>query len=180
MADDLEDVALRKLLFELAEDVDPGDEDVTVIDAALAVVERINSLESENEELRDKMADIQSGVEAIQELGSEKTTKEEKVAQLVSYAQNQLNGRSGRVALTVKEIKGTAGVTRRYAYDLLDDLPEEYDWLLDRSDVSQYGDLQIDKSGQDRALVVDFELLHEDDGALNKFTTGNSRKGASA
>lgn len=180
MADQLENVALRKLLFGIADDVDAADDDVTIIDAAVAVIDQYQDLEAENQELRGRLAEIENQIDTIQELGTKKTTKEEKIAQLVTYAENQRGAQTDRVALTVKEITGVTGVSRRYAYDLLDDLPSAYEWLLDRSDVSQYGDLEIDKDSQDRALIIDFEQLHKDDGAVNKFTTRTTTEGASA
>lgn len=139
-----------------------------------SVMDRIDDLEAQ-------MNRIESQLEAIQDLGREKSTKEEKIARLVQYAQNLSNdGRSGRILLKAKDIKGTAGVSRRYAYDLMDELPEKYEWALNRSQLSQYGDLEIDKDGQDRALVIDLDALHTDDEAVNKFTTRTTTEGASA
>lgn len=152
-------------------DADPDDE---MVATAQAIAREIR-------ELRDDLRDAKQDLNAIQDLGREKTTKEEKIAALVRYAQNVAKDtKRSRVALTWKDIKGTAGVSRRYAYDLIDDLPEEYAWLHDRADISQYGDLEIDKDAQDRALVVDLEALHSDSEAVNKFTTTTTRKEASA
>jgi hypothetical protein len=91
---------------------------------------------------------------------------------------NQATGsKKDAVALRPKEIKGVAGVSERYAYNLVDDLPDEYEFFLDKSKVKQYGSLEIDKDSQQRALLIDLELLQDDDEALNKFNNGTTNEG---
>lgn len=154
--------------------IEDYDHDIQAADTDGTVLERLAGLERQ-------LAEIQSQLDAIQDLGREKTTKEEKVAAIVRFAQNAAsNPTSERVVVKARQIKGVAGVSRRYAYDLIDDLSAEYAWVLDRDEVSQYGDLELDTSSQDRAVVVDLELLHSDEAAVNKFTTRTGQKGASA
>lgn len=179
VSDELEEVALRKVLYGISGcDAD----DNTPIDAALAVVERIEDLEEENKELRGRLVEIENRIEVIQNLGSKKTTKEEKVAAIVQYAQNTVGeeATTGHVPLKPKTVKGVAGVTERYAYKLLDDLPDEYDFFLDKTEIRQYGDSELDKDSQERALVVDLEVLHQDEHALNKFNNGTTSGGVEA
>lgn len=168
---------LRKVVYGDRTDVGV-DEDLDPHDDLLSYIE---ALDERQTEMTQQLAEIESQLEAIQDLGREKTTKEEKVAAIVQYAQNTAtNPETDRVAVKAREIKGVAGVSRRYAYDLVDDLPGEYEWIHDRSAVQQYGDLEIDRETQVRAVVVDLEQLHSDTGAVNKFTTRSSREEASA
>lgn len=144
-------------------------------------IETFGGLADQLQEQQNAISRVESQLEAIQDLGREKTTKDEKITRLVNYAQNlSTDGESGRYVLEAQTIKGTAGVSRRYAYDLMDELPERYEWALDRSELSQYGDLEIDKDEQSRALVIDLDALHTDDEAVNKFTTRTTSEGASA
>lgn len=174
-----EGAAIRQLAYTIAEDPPDDAEFIEVVHEALDDYEQ---LRDEHERFKDRLAEIETQLDAIQDLGREKTTKEEKIAAIVRYAQNTArgDGTSGRVALKVKTLKGVAGVSRRYAYDLIDELPDEYEWLHNRSTVSQYGDLEIGRDGPDRALIVDLEVLHTDEQAVNKFTTSTTGAGASA
>lgn len=143
------------------EDLTPGH----IVEATTNAIDRFEDLERENRRLREV-------VDSLQDIGQEKTTKEQKVAAIVVWAKRQAQDETGdRVVVKVRDIVGATGVSRRYAYDLIDDLPQEYEWILDRHDVTQYGDLELDKDGMERALVVDLERLHSEPEAVNKFTT---------
>ncbi|WP_254841147.1 hypothetical protein [Natronomonas marina] len=169
--------AIRRKLSDI-ETAIRGDRDVVEVEE---IVEEKGDLLTRVDELESQLAAVESQLDSIQDLGQEKSTKEEKIAAVVQYAQNAADDpKTGRVALKATDVKGVTGVSRRYAYDLMDGLPDEYEWALDRSDVSQYGELEIDQQSQDRALIIDLELLHSDEGAVNKFTTRTSRKEASA
>lgn len=168
-------IAFRKMTKGIA-DIDPDErQDMGLVETTFRALEefqqmreRVAFLEGENQEMREMM-------ERFEDIGAEKSSKEQKIAAIVTWAMRQAGDEtSDRVAVTARDIIGCTGVTRRYAYDLIDDLPGEYEWMLDRSDVSQYGELEIEKGAQTRAVIVDCELLHEDDGAVNKFTTANA------
>lgn len=177
MSDVPTDVLMRKLVYGLSEE----DGSVDELEAIESAVERVEGLAEENERLRGRVAELEAQVDNISDIGAEKSTKEEKIAALVTWAQRQASDQTAdRVVIKARDIVGCTGVSRRYAYDLIDDLPTKYEWLLDRSDVSQYGDLELDRDSQDRAVVVDLELLHEDEGSVNKFTTATSRNGGEA
>lgn len=121
------------------------------------LAERVDDLEAENERLRERI-DSADG-------------KKEKVAKIVRYADRARDG-APAVKLTAKEISGAAGVSRRYAYDLMDGdagLPAEYDWMLTPEQMQQYGSLEIDN--EERRLGIDFEGVHSSGCPLNKFTT---------
>lgn len=102
--------------------------------------------------------------------------KGSKVAEIVRFAENARSEEQPAIKLTAKDIKGATGCSRRYAYDLMDDLPTEYDWFLTPKEMKQYGSLEIANSGE-RRLGVDFEGVHSSGCPLNKFTTSNGREG---
>lgn len=62
---------------------------------------------------------------ALGDIGTAKTTKEEKLAAICTFARNKRGGPSATVAVTVNEIQGRAGVSRRYAYELIDEAAAE-------------------------------------------------------
>jgi len=96
---------------------------------------------------------------------------------MLQFAENRAQNPDDRVALKCNDITGATGVSRRYAYDLIDELPERYECFNDRSDIGQYGDLEISRETQDRALVVDLEVVHTDGRGVNKFTTRTTENG---
>jgi len=46
--------------------------------------------------------------------------------------------------------------------------------LHERADLKQYGDLELDRSTQNKALVIDFAGVQGKKCPVNKFTTGGS------
>jgi hypothetical protein len=141
------------------------------------MVELAVAIGAEFEQLNQRVAELEQQVGAISDLGREKTTKEEKIAAIVQFAMNKATRDDERVSVRPADIKGVAGCTERYAYNLVDELPGAHPFFLAKDDVSQYGDLEIDKSSQRKALIVDLELLHEDASALNKFNNETTEQG---
>jgi hypothetical protein len=127
------------------------------------VEQRVDELEEENERLRARL-----------EQGNQ-SGKDQKIAAIVEYA-DQARGDDPAVKLNAKEIRGAAGCSKRYAYDLMDDLPEEYDWCLKPEEMEQYGSIEIDNF-DDRRLGIDFEGVHSTGVPLNLFNNGNRGKG---
>jgi len=134
---------------------------------------RLEALEAENEALRERVAAAESTVESVQSIGSEATSKEEKIAQVVAYADNQRAPDQNRLTVLPKTIKGATGVSRRYAYDLAADMIESYGWALDPRDQPRH----VEQDQRQRGVIVDFERLHSADGVVNKFTTGDRQNG---
>lgn len=128
------------------------------------VLNRLDELEAENERLQ---ARIDSG-----------GGKAAKVGQIVRYADNAKDSGSPAIKLTAKEIQGATGCSRRYAYDLMDDLPDEYDWFLTPQEMRQYGSIQIDNADE-RRLGIDFEGVHSTGCPVNKFTTSDGQEAGS-
>lgn len=128
------------------------------------LADRVDELEAENQRLRERLDD--SG------------GKDAKVAAIVEFADNAREG-APAIKLTAKEIAGAAGISKRYAYDLMDGdtgLPAEYDWFLTPEEMQQYGGIQIDNSDE-RRLGIDFEGVHSAGVPLNKFNTGIEGEG---
>lgn len=168
MSDVPQEVLFRKFVYGLAD----CDGDVGELEAVSKAVQRVESLQVENAELRDRVAELEEQIGAISDIGQEKTTKEEKIAAIVTWAQRQAGDEeTDTVLVKVKDIIGCTGVSRRYAYDLLDELPDRHEWLHDRKDVRQYGEVEQSQDTKARGLVVDLEQLHTDESAVNKFTT---------
>jgi len=131
-----------------------------LIDRLADAEERIDELEAETDRLRERAASSDG--------------KADKVAQIVRAALNIRDDKPA-VKLDAQNIQTATGCSRRYAYDLMDDLPDEYDWALTPDEMSQYGSLEIDNGG--RRLGVDIEGVHSRGCPVNKFTTGDGRGG---
>jgi regulator of replication initiation timing len=129
------------------------------------LVDRVDDLEAENERLRARLADSAH-------------TPHEKLASLVEYAHNKRSS-DAVVVLTPEEIAGSYGCSTRYAYQLIDDLPDEYAWLLSPETLrdSQYGTLEQETDSVPKRLGVDFEGVHTAPVPLNRFINGNSGNG---
>ena len=166
----LDHAALRQLIWALA----PGEsEDYdTIVDGARAAIE-------EHRALQERVDDLEQRLDKIGDIGAEKTNKEQKVAAIVTYASQKDAGMRGTV-VKPKEIAGVANVSKRYAYDLIDDIVKGdgedgslrdggYPWALDAT-----AQTSVDKEAPGRGLVVDFDRLHEDSESLNKFINETS------
>jgi regulator of replication initiation timing len=125
---------------------------------------RVDELEAENERLRARL--------------SESGGKEEKVAAIVRFALNKRGAADDAIKITPEEIKGATGVSRRYAYDLVDDLPDEFDWCLRPEEMQQYGAIELDLSSQAKCLGIDFAGVHSAGCPVNKFTTASEGEGS--
>jgi len=123
--------------------------------------ERVAALEAENEQLRDRL-------DRLGDIGEEKTSKEQKIAAIVTYADNVRDGED-KAAVTVlpKIITGVADVSRRYAYDLVDDMIREFPWAHDPDNVVAHPEQNTRQKG----VLIDFEGVHGEAVAVNKFTT---------
>lgn len=163
----------RVAMVQLARAV--GVEDVTPQDT---MVEVANEIAAEFEALSQRVAELEQQVDTITDLSETKSSKGEKVAAILKYAQNRATDPQGdRVVLRPEDIQGVAGVKQRYSYTLIDTLPDEYAFFLSKDDVKQYGDMQIDKSSQRKALIVDLAQVQRDDGELCLHNNGRTKEG---
>lgn len=163
----LEIAMLRKLAYGLAGD-DVDAETGSLGEAVTSAIERVETLEEENEQLRtrlDKLGDI----------GEQKTSKEQKIASIVTFADNQRGNDQDAIAVKPSTVKGLLDISERYSYTLVDDLIDEYDWAHDPSEIQRYGSVERDAS--DKSVVIDFEGVHGAAVPLNKFINDTAETG---
>lgn len=155
-----EEAALRKLVTYMS----PADEDADVLEKVDALIDQWHDREQRLAELEGKM--------------TRAPDKDGKIGEILEYADN-LRTDQDVVKLGPKDIKAATGVSRRYAYDLLDDLPEEEDWFLSHEAIkrSQFASHELDNDS--KRLGVDFEGVHSEGVPVNRFTTTPRRKAAS-
>lgn len=145
--------------------------------------DRIAELEDENDELRDRVESLEELVSNLRDIGSGQTSKEAKIAALVTYADRVRADDQDRVPITPRTMAGVAGIQKRYAYDLIDELAESdtFPWAFDARDVDATLPGQENRV---RALLIDFRFQHapvqEDAEPLNKFNNAEGAGGASA
>lgn len=121
----------------------------------------------------NRLADIEARLEMLG-THTDATTKAEKFVAVLSFAQNKADG-TGKVAVTPKEIRGCTGVSRRYAYDLVDSLAAEVDGVALRESQQVQTGSGAERKG--KALLVDCEQVHDLSGAVKEFTTADGGDG---
>ncbi|WP_255196515.1 hypothetical protein [Halorarius litoreus] len=106
----------------------------------------------------ERLDAVEKQLAALGDIGATKTTKEEKLAAICMFAQNKQGGQSSTVAVTASEIQGCVGVSRRYAYDLIDEAAVELEGVRVReaTDVQTASGVEHKK----KALLVDCEAVH--------------------
>jgi len=65
------------------------------------------------------------------------SSKDGKVRQIVAGAENNRTGDQAAVVMDAAKIVTVTGVSRRYAYDLIEDLPKQHHWILTRSEARE-------------------------------------------
>jgi hypothetical protein len=78
--------------------------------------------------------------------------------------------------VTPAEIRGGTGVSRRYAYDLVDTLAVDVDGIAVRE--SQQVKTGSETEREQKALLVDCEQVHDVSEAVKEFTTRGGGDGA--
>lgn len=115
----------------------------------------------------ERLREVEARVEVLH-THTDASTKAEKFAAVLSFAQNKADSR-GKVAVTPAEIRGCTGVSRRYAYDLVDSIAAEVDGVAVRESQQVQTGSGTERKG--KALLVDCEQVHELRGAVKEFTT---------
>lgn len=160
---DRELAALKKLAFGLADD--DTDELFPAVEQALDRVETLETRLDELDQVGDMLADVAETT----------STKEEKVGKIVTYAENTRRDEQPGVTVLPKSIKGVTEVSRRYAYDLVDDMIDEYAWAHDPAAVDRYG--SVERDAPQKGVLIDFEGVHGAPCPVNKFTTRSAVEG---
>jgi hypothetical protein len=64
----------------------------------------------------ERLDALERQLAALGDVGTTKTTKEQKLAAVLHFATNKQGTQSGTVAVTADESQGCVGISRRYAY----------------------------------------------------------------
>lgn len=150
------------------------DTDVGPAEAWAAALDKIREQARRIDELERRITEHGQQLDKLGDIGEEKTTKEQKIVAVLTFADNIRNPNEQKVVVKPKDIKGVAGCSRRYAYDLVEDMHESYAWATDNT---KRKDRTTGLSGAESdsppcGVLIDFdEVAHSEDGVVNKFTT---------
>lgn len=133
------------------------------------------SFRAEIDDLAARLETLEERVAALGDVGTEPSTKEEKYAAVLAFAANK-HSTNGKVAVSPTEIKGCTGVSRRYAYDLMDAMGTDVTGVQVRE--PQRVTTGSDVTHKQKALLVDCERVHANAGVVNQFTTGGETTGS--
>jgi hypothetical protein len=157
------------------------DTDVGPAEAWVAALETIQSQQEQIEALQRQVTDNSQQLDRLGNIGEEPTTKEQKIVAVLQYAENIRNPNESKVVVKPKDIKGATGVSRRYAYDLVDEMHDSYEWATDntRREARTTGLSGAESDSPPCGVLIDFdEVAHATDGVVNKFTTRNTAEEA--
>ncbi len=120
-------------------------------------------------EAREELDAVRSRVAALGDLGEERTSKEEKIATVLMFAFNKGDGES-KVSVTPQEIRGCTGVSRRYAYDLVEEIGSSVTGCQIRE--AETVRTSTGSKRKPKALLVDCSVVQAEPDGMNRFTTG--------
>jgi hypothetical protein len=117
----------------------------------------------------ERLDAVERQLAALGDIGTAKTTKEQKLAAILTFAANKRGQQSSTVTVTADEVQGCAGVSRRYAYDLIDEAAEVCVGVR----IREATDIQTSTGVEHKkkALLVDGEVAHTNGDGVNQFTT---------
>jgi len=136
-------------------------------DAGRAVGNQLSDFEARLTEIEQQLATMQS-------VGDGSSSKEEKIARVLAYAENKASTSQSKVSVSANEVKGCAGVSRRYAYDLLEEIAETVPGvrLRDAQRVQTGSGVEQKR----KALLVDCEVVHRETRGVKEHTTTTGGK----
>lgn len=187
-AEDAREIALSKLLTRLADIEDKDASNIGLIERAVLAVERVERLEDEIDTLHDRLEEFEhelgrhdEQLDALGDITQQKTTKEQKVAAIVRYADQKRDQNNDAIHVFPREIKGLLDVSQRYAYQLVEDIAAEHEW-------AHHHDGYTEPSAKDggkrirhkKALELDFAGNSGESVPLNKFNNGMAIEGGTA
>jgi hypothetical protein len=120
-------------------------------------------------EREERLSQMEAHLGVIHQ-STDRSTKAEKVATVLSFAANKADD-SGKVAVTPAEVRGCTGVSRRYAYDLVDVIAAAVDGSRVRE--SQGVTTGTGTEHKQKALLVDCDRVYVVEEVVNSFTTGD-------
>lgn len=126
------------------------------------------TLEERGQDYEARLTALETQLERLGDIGSEQTTKEQKMAKVLTYANNKRDSGQSTIAVSAPEIKGCVGVSRRYAYELLEEMAKLDHCRLRESTTVETSTGPTQKS---KAVLVDCEAVHRDEGGVNSVTT---------
>jgi hypothetical protein len=168
------EAALRKLVYGASET-----DDGTIFEAVNGTLDRFETLREDVAAIQSRLKQIEERLKTLEGL-IHADSKVAKVKAIIHYAENKREGGQDAVVLDTKEIKGATGVTRRYAYDIVDEWPEDFPFLVNRDNLDQYGQLELDTDARDKGIAVVFEQVPDDRDSLNKFNNETAAEGGEA
>jgi hypothetical protein len=130
--------------------VDREVEDVTELPEATGL------LAAERREARAQLEDLEAWIAALDEVRTEMTSKEEKFATVLAFALDNRGDRT-TVSVTPHEIRECTGVSRRYAYDLIDAMGSSLSGCAVRE--SDVVETITGSTRRSKALLVDCETV---------------------
>jgi hypothetical protein len=136
-------------------------------DAGRAVGERLA-------EYDERLSAVEGQLETLRDIDDEPSSKKAKFAAVVAFAANKRSG--NKVALSPHEIKGCTGVSRRYAYELI----ETVAGCIDGVGMREAQEVQTGSgtARKGKALLVDCDVVHSGNERVNQFTTVGIGEGA--
>lgn len=117
----------------------------------------------ELDERRERLSEIEGHLEVLEQ-STNRSTKAEKIATVLLFASNK-RGHKAKVTVTPAEIRGCTGVSRRYAYKLVDKVAAEVDGVAVREAKQVQTSSGTERKG--KALLVDCEAVHDVNGAVH-------------
>jgi hypothetical protein len=126
------------------------------------------SLRAELDALAERVAALEDRVAALGDVGTNPSTKEEKYAAVLAFAANK-DTSTGKVAVTPSEVQGCTGVSRRYAYELIEAMDRDIEGVRVRDATAVQTGAGVEQ--KPKALLVDCDRVHATGDGVNQFTT---------
>lgn len=175
-------VAVTRFVNEVGGTAGGDNAGVGVVEATWHAIENYHDLAETAKHQQERIDELESTISKIRDVGEVKSSKEEKIAAFVTYAEQSRDAGQRGVSITPKVMAGVAGIRTRYAYELIDELHEDdrFPWAKDARKVER----RADQKEPNKALLIDFHAaedgVHENAEPLNKFNNADGGQGASA
>ena len=142
------------------------DEEIDNLEAFPAAARRTAA---NRREARVQLETVRSRVDVLGDIGAERTSKEEKIAAVLAFAFNK-RGSESKVSVTPDEVRGCTGVSRRYAYDLVEAIGSSVNGCRVRE--AEVVQTSTGSKRKPKALLIDCDAVQHQTEGVNKLTTG--------